>query len=108
MQYIKTVYVVCWGTATQDDVGNNAAYSGVYGVYCFPDDAKKGLEACKIEMINDIIHDDPDLTAKEREQIRNSIQMYGSAEDGFFEIDYALNDCSPQLYIHIVKKELTF
>jgi hypothetical protein len=107
MKDIKTIYVVCWGNATQDDDGNNSAYSGVHGIYCFPDDAKVGLEACKTEMLNCIVNDDPDLTEEEREQIRNSIQICGSVEHGFFEIDYSFNDCAPQLYIHIVKKELT-
>jgi hypothetical protein len=106
MKDIKTVYVVCWGNATQDDDGNNSAYSGVHGVYCFPDDATKGLEECKTELLNQIIND-PDLDEEDREEIKNSVQIYGSANDGFFEIDYSLNDCSPQLYIHIIKKDLT-
>lgn len=103
---MKNVYVVCWGNATQDDDGNNCAFSGVHGVYEMPNDAVKGLEECKTELVNSILQDDI-LNEEEREEVKNSMQIYGSAKGQHFEIDYTVGDASPQLYIHIVKVPFT-
>lgn len=105
MKGIKTVYVVCWGNASQDDDGNSAAYSGVHGVYCFPDDAKKGLADCKEEILKELT-EDPNLAEEDKQEIRSTVQVYGSVQDDFFEIDYETGGIPCEIYIHIVKKEL--
>lgn len=105
MKSIKTVYVVCWGNASQDDDGNAAAFSGVHGVYAFKDDAKTGLEECKQEFVNELTNDS-DFPREDRQEILDTMNIYGSVNDDFFEIDYETGGIPCEIYIHIVKKEL--
>ncbi len=99
------VYVVCWGSAGQDDRGNSQAYCGVHGVYTSMDDAKRGLVACKDECYNEIV-DSPDYGDGEREEVEARTHVYGSVEDDYFEIDYDLGDGTCEIYIHIVVKSI--
>jgi hypothetical protein len=105
MKDIKTVYVVCWGNASQDDDGNSAAYSGVHGIYAFEDDAKKGLADCKEEILKELT-EDPNLAEEDKQEIKDTVQVYGSVQDDFFEIDYETGGIPCEIYIHTVKKEL--
>lgn len=94
---MKKVYIVCWGSAGQDDDMHAKAYSNVHGVYAFLDDAEKGLEECKDEWYNEIVNN-PDA------EVNTSV--YGSVNDGYFEIDYFIGDVPCEVYIHIVEKEI--
>ena len=100
------VYIVCWGSAGQDDDGNSKAYCGVHGVYAFMDDAKKGLEECKNECYNEIV-DNPDFDEEDREEVKASTQVYGSVDDDYFEIDYELGGIPTEIYIKIDIKDIT-
>ena len=40
---MKKLYIVCWGSAGQDDDGNSTAFCGVHGVYTDESAARKGL-----------------------------------------------------------------
>ena len=100
------VYIVCWGSAGQDDDGNSKAYCGVHGVYAFMDDAKKGLEECKNECCNEIV-DNPDFDEEDREEVKASTQVYGSVDDDYFEIDYELGGIPTEIYIKIEIKDIT-
>lgn len=100
------VYIVCWGSAGQDDDGNSKAYCGVHGVYAFMDDAKKGLEECKNECYNEIV-DNPDFDEEDREEVKASTQVYGSVDDDYFEIDYELGGMPTEIYIKIEIKDIT-
>ena len=100
------VYIVCWGSAGQDDDGNSKAYCGVHSVYAFMDDAKKGLEECKNECYNEIV-DNPDFDEEDREEIKASTQVYGSVDDDYFEIDYELGGIPTEIYIKIEIKDIT-
>lgn len=99
------VYVVCWSSAGQDDDGNSKAFAGVHGVYVFEDDAKKGLEACKNEIYNEIV-DNPDYDEEDREEVKANTQVYGSVNEHYFEIDYELGGIPSEIYIHIVIKNI--
>jgi hypothetical protein len=102
---MKKVYIVCWGSAGQDDAGNAKAYSNVHGVYAFLDDAKKGLEECKDERYNEIVNN-PDYDEEDRELAEVNTSVYGSVNDDYFEIDYFIGDTPCEIYINIVEKEI--
>lgn len=102
---MKKVYIVCWGSATSDDDGNAKAYSNVHGVYAFLDDAEKAMIACKYEHYIEIV-ENPDYTEEECELARVNTSVYGSVEDGYFEIDYFEGDTPCEIHINIVIKEI--
>lgn len=102
---MEQVYVVCWANASQDDDGNNSAFGNVHGVYHFLDDAKKGLEECRDEFIDDIINN-PDYDEEDIEYAKANLSVYGSVEDDYFEIDYASCDTFSEIYINLVTKEI--
>lgn len=99
------VFVVCWGSACQDDDGNAKAYSGVHGVFTSLDDAKRALEACKDEIYSEIV-DNPDYDDEDCEAVKASTHVYGSVNDDYFEIDYELGGVPAEIYIHIEVKTL--
>lgn len=99
------VYVVCWGNASQDDNGNCTANCNVHGVYTFPDDAKKGLVECKDEIINEMVNN-PDFDEDDKAEMLNGIEVYGSVEDDYFEIDYESWDLKNEIRVELVIKEL--
>ena len=95
---MKKLYIVCWGSAGQDDDGNSNAFCGVHGVYTDKSAARKGLVECKDSFYEDIIQtDDPvDL-----EYNKAYTRIYGSEVDGHCEIDYGFADAPNELYIKI-------
>lgn len=104
---MNKVYIVCYGTAGQDDRGNSTAFANIHGVYAFLDDAKKGLEECKNEIYDEIVNqccDEDDEVAVE--EVKATIQVYGSVVDDYFEIDHICYDASSEIHIRIVEKEI--
>lgn len=99
------VYIVCWGSASQDDNGNSCAYCNVHGVYSQLNDAKEGLVECAEEMYNEIVHN-PDYDEEEVEERESTTCVYGSAEAGYFEIDYESWDIPNEIRIELVEKEI--
>jgi hypothetical protein len=94
------VYTVFWSTGSCDDHGCAHAFGGVHGIYKSEESAQRGLEECKQDILADIYADlDPD---NELPDIRNEVQIYGSVEDGYFEIDYTLGTEPVEVYIGIV------
>lgn len=102
---MKKVYIVCYGSASQDDDGNANAYGNVHGVYAFLDDAKKGLEECKNECYDAIVNNHED-GSEAREDAEKNTRVYGSVEDDYFDIDYKLDDTPCEIYIKLVEKEI--
>lgn len=103
---MKNVYIVCWGSAGQDDDMLHAkAYSNVHGVYAFLYDAEKGLKECKDEWYNEIVNN-PDYDKEDHEYAEVNTSVYGSVNDGYFEIDYFIGDVPCEVYIQIVEKEI--
>lgn len=84
---MKKLYIVCWGSAGQDDDGNSSAFCGVYGVYTDKSAARNGLVACKDSFYDEVIQaDDPE----DLEYNKSRTHVYGSEAEGYFEIDYDL------------------
>lgn len=101
---MEKVYVVCWGSGSTDDRGNAHAYSGTAGVYRNKEDALKALETYKDMTLDDVYNDlDPDGEFPEE---RDSVHVYGSVEDEYFEIDYALGIEPVEIYIGISETAL--
>ena len=93
------VFTVIWSSGSCDDHGNAHSFAGVHGIYKSEASAKKGLEECMQDILDDIYNDlDPD---NEFPDIRDEVQIYGSVEDGYFEIDYTLGVEPVEVYIGI-------
>lgn len=95
------VYTVLWSTGSCDDHDCAHAFCGVHGIYKSEESAKQALEACKDETLADIKNDlNPDDDMPECEE-EAKVQVYGSVEDGYFEIDYTLGTQPVEVYIQI-------
>ena len=95
------VYAVVWCTGSCDDHGNAKSFNGVHGIYKSEESAQRALEECKDEILSDIKNDlNPDGDYPEYEEEAN-IKVYGSVEDGYFEIDYTLGTEPVEVYIQI-------
>ena len=100
------VYVVGWGTASHDD-GDSSAYGNVHKVYTNYIDAKNGMVSLKDDFYSDIINN-PDLE-EDIENIEDFVRVYGSVEDGYFEvdeIDIESGDVIHEIYIYLEEKEI--
>lgn len=96
------VYAVIWATGSCDDHGCAHAFNGVHGIYKTEATAKTFLEVCKNDILADIQNDlNPDGEYPEYEK-EADIQVYGSVEDGYFEIDYTIGTEPVEVYIQII------
>ena len=94
------VLTVVWSTGSCDDHGNAHSFNGIHGIYKSEASAKKGLEECKQEILDDIMESiDPD---NEMPELRAEVKVYGSVDDGYFEIDYTIGTEPVEVYIGIV------
>jgi hypothetical protein len=98
---MEKLYIVCWGSAGQDDDGNSKAFCGVHGVYTSKEDALKGLVECKDVYYDEVIQsDDPE----ELEYNKSRARVYGSEAEEYFEIDYDFADVTNEIYITIAEQ----
>lgn len=94
------VLTVVWGSGSCDDHGAAHAFAGVHGIYKSEESAKQGLEECKNDIYEEALSTlDPD---NEFPDVRSEVQVYGSVEDGYFEIDYTIGTEPVEIYIGIV------
>ena len=101
---MEKLYAVCWGCGSTDDHGNAHTNSGVVGVYRNKDDALKSLETYKDETLGEVLADlDPDGEFPEE---RDRVQVYGSMNEEYFEIDYTLGTEPVEIYIGISETTL--
>lgn len=101
---MEKIYVVCWANSYQNDWGNCSANVGVDGVFTSLDSAKLALEKSKQEFLDEQVY--TDLSEEEREDLKVSIQVYGSVEEGYFEIDYDSFGIRSEIRIEIIEKEI--
>ena len=95
---MKKLYIVCWGSAGQDDDGNSTAFCGVHGVYTDESAARKGLVECKDACYSDVTQA---LDLEGLEYNKAHTYVYGSEAEGYFEIDYDFADVANELCIKI-------
>lgn len=94
------VFSVVWGRGAYVDDNSVNTYAGVHGIYLTEADAKKGLEECKQEFLDEILNN-PDLSDDDKESFKHNVQVYGSVVDDYFEIDYTMDECPVEIYIQI-------
>lgn len=95
------VYSVIWASSSCDDDGNVHAFSGVHGIYMTEESAKVALEKCKHEIVTEAYEClDPD---NEFPDIRDEVEVYGSIEDGHFEVNYTMGTEPVEIQIQIIK-----
>ena len=99
------VYIVCWACASQDDNGNCSANGGVHGVYTDREKARVGLIECKEEMYNEIVYN-PDYDENDIKNMTDNVEVYGSPDQDYFEIDYESCDIPNEIRIEIVESEV--
>lgn len=99
------VFSVVWGRGAYSDDNSVNTYAGVHGLYRTEDDAKKGLEECKQEFLNEILNN-PDLSDDDKESFKHNVQVYGSVVDDYFEIDYIMDECPVEIYIQITHSHI--
>lgn len=99
------VYVVCWGSGWQDDCGNTQTNSGVYGAYDSLDKAKVAIDEYKDIFLKELEESVIDLDYSEdevKEAVEDmNIEIIGSADVGYYEIDYDSWDTRSAMYISI-------
>ena len=104
------VYVVCWASGWQDDRGNTQTNSGVYGVYDSLEKAQTGIEEYKnifIEELEASVVDSDSAEEEVREALDDmDIQIMGSSEACYFEIDYNSWDTRSEMHISIRDAEV--
>ena len=104
------VYVVCWASGWQDDRGDTETNSGIYGVYDSLDKARVGLDEYKANILEELKESviDPDYSEEEMQEAMDDmdIQIYGSAEACYFEINYNSWDTRSEMHISIRDAEV--
>jgi hypothetical protein len=104
------VYVVCWASGWQDDHCNTQTNSGIYGAYDSLEKAKAGLEEYKEQFVEELKENaiDPDYPYEDVTEALNDmdIQIYGSVEANYFEIDYNFADTRNEMHISIEETEV--
>lgn len=95
---MEKLYIVHWGSAFSDDDGNAKAYAGVHGVYSTLSAARKGLEECKDVTYDEVVQNED---SESLEYAKQNTKVYGSVEEGFFEIAYDLGAGPCEIYIVI-------
>lgn len=94
------VFNVVWGRGAYTEDNTVNTYAGVHGTYFAEADAKKGLEECKQEFFDEVLNN-PDLSDDDKESFRHNVQVYGSVNDDYFEIDYTVDDRPVEIYIQL-------
>lgn len=98
------LWVVHWSNASLDDDGNCSAFGNVHGVYTTPEEAQAGLVECKDEVVDGFVNN-PDLDEIDRAFAQQNIQVYGSVQENYFEVDFDQCDIITETYISIAEME---
>lgn len=96
------VLTVVWSSGSCDDHGNAHSFAGVHGIYKSEESARKGLEECKDDIVQEAMSAMGFDESENPEDYRKEIQVYGSVTDGYFEVDYTVGDEPVEIYIGIV------
>lgn len=97
------MWAITFGTASQDDHGNSHAYCGCIGIYSDKEQALNALLAEKESSVADIKsnYSEEAEDADELQSLINSIQVYGSTQEEYFEIDFDLADSRAEYYLRL-------
>ena len=98
------LWVLTFGNASSDDDENANAFCGCVGIFNSELEAKRQMTAFKDDFIfglTDELEDEDDIA-----EIKNSIKVYGSEKEEFYEVDYTVDDITAECYIRIEEKEI--
>ena len=93
------LYVVTWGTASVTDEGAGSAYCGCVGCFTDRTAALGEMTKYKDSYVKSLIEDVED--EEEREEIENSIKVYGSETEEYYEVDFTITDSASEHFIRI-------
>lgn len=104
----KNIWVVTWGTANMegtDGEENASAFCGCVGVFTDKANAQKNMTTYKNTFIAELTEDldEDDAT---REEIEETLEVYGSENDEYYEIDYNIFGKSYEVYIRLEEMNL--
>ena len=74
---------------------------GVHGIYKTLAEAQKGLVECKDVTYDEVVQNEDSETLEYAQQ---NTHVYGSVNDGYFEIDYDLGAGPCEIYIKITEQ----
>ena len=97
------LYLIIWGNANIDDRGASCAYCGCDKYFYNKEKALKALTTYKDNYIRELLED---ADEEERFEIEDSIRVYGSEQEEYYEIDYMIFDTLSELYVKIQKIEV--
>lgn len=101
---MMVVYAVVWGSSSCDDHGNAHACTGVHGIYTSEELAKVGLVECHTAIYEEAKAGfDPDGEGFMDIDLDEEIKVYGSVEDGYFEVDYTLGTEPVEVRTELIK-----
>lgn len=99
----KNLWVVTWGTSCMEGPEDEAtadAFCGCVGIFVDKETALKNMTAYKnrftAELISDL--DEDDVT---RDEITETLEVYGSEQEEYYEIDYNIFGRSYECYIRL-------
>ena len=97
---MENIYIVHWGSASQDDDENSNAFCGIHGIYHSKEEALKGLVECKDLTYDEVVQDDdPELL----QYAIDNTRVYGSEAEEYFAIDWDFGAGPNEIYITISK-----
>ena len=99
---MEKLYIVCWGHASTDDDGNCVANCGVVGAYLSRQKAEKALKV-DLEAFKESAIDGYD--SEDAQEVVDNMQVYGSIEEGYFEVDYDGAFNKMEYRVEIVEQE---
>lgn len=91
------IWVLTFGTANNTDESAANAYCGCIGVFKNKPAAVKMMKKYKEDFITELFTDEDVADA----------MTYGSTTEGYFEIDYKINDIPHEAYIKLEEIEIT-
>lgn len=102
------LWVVTWGTANIEGLEGeetSSAFCGCVGVFSDKASAQKNMTAYKNKFIAELTEDldEDDAT---REEIEGTLEVYGSENDEYYEIDYNIFGKSYEAYIRLEEMKL--
>lgn len=100
------VYAVVWSTGSCDDHGNAHSFCGVHGIYKSEESAKRGLIECKDDTVKETLDSLCYDESEKPEDHEDEIQVYGSVNESYFEVDYTLGDEPVEVYICITQTDV--
>ncbi len=88
------MWIITFGNASMDDHGNPVAHCGCIGIYTDKEKALTALVNEKDSCVADLksSYEEEAETAEDLETLINSIHVYGSLQEEYFEIDFDFAD----------------